>query len=43
MLSENETHKNADKQILRDGVEMAKRLQEMEEHLYACRYLGTSN
>ena len=26
-------------QILSDGVEMAKRLQEVEEHLYACRYL----
>ncbi len=41
MLSE--THKETDKQILRDGVEIAKQLQGMEEHLYACRYLGTSN
>ncbi len=39
MENTDELNKDADKQILRDGVEMAKRLQEMEEHLYACRYL----
>ena len=39
MANESEVNMDADEQILRDGVEMAKHLQEVEEHLYACRYL----